>query len=100
MLWMLIESVGLMRKLEEKLRAVGLSPKEVPVATGVALGFSNAEIAFEIGISEKTVKYHNTNIFRKLGIKNRAQLIVWASPYVTRADIQFHSRLSHNKLPL
>lgn len=43
----------------------------------VVAGLSNKEIAKKLSISEKTVKAHLTNIFMKLGLRNRYQLIVW-----------------------
>lgn len=43
----------------------------------VVAGLSNKEIAKKLSISEKTVKAHLTNIFMKLGFRNRYQLIVW-----------------------
>ncbi len=39
---------------------------------------SNAEIASEFGISIRTVKYHNSNIFSKMGVKNRMEALLKA----------------------
>lgn len=38
-------------------------------------GYSNKEISLDLGIKEKTVKYHLTNIFKINGVKSRAQFI-------------------------
>ena len=52
-----------------------LSRKEALVILFCVEGFSNAEIARKLEIEEKTVKYHLRNIFIKLGIKRRTELI-------------------------
>lgn len=52
-----------------------LSPAENRVYDLVLLGKKNKEIADDICRTEKTVKFHLTNIYRKLGLKSRSQLI-------------------------
>ncbi|WP_165822338.1 helix-turn-helix transcriptional regulator [Paenibacillus montanisoli] len=52
-----------------------LSIREREVVNQLMKGRSNKEIANELFLSETTVKKHLTNIFDKLGVKNRAQLI-------------------------
>lgn len=54
----------------------GLTTREVDVARAVARGMSNAEIARELFISEWTVKTHVASILRKLGLRDRAQIVV------------------------
>jgi DNA-binding NarL/FixJ family response regulator len=44
----------------------------------VADGLSNQKIAVRLGISEKTVKAHLTNVFRHLGVEDRTQAALWA----------------------
>jgi len=51
-----------------------LSKREHAVARRVSQGESNSTIAAELGISERTVKAHLTNIFDKLGVQDRLQL--------------------------
>jgi DNA-binding CsgD family transcriptional regulator len=53
-----------------------LSPSEQKVASLVVAGFSNKEIGNKLLVTEKTVKFHLTNIYAKLGVKSRTQLIV------------------------
>ncbi len=52
----------------------GLTPREVEIASQVAAGLTNKVIAAENGISERTVKVHLNNIYRKTGLSNRVQL--------------------------
>lgn len=55
-------------------RQRGLTPRETEVALLVIRDMTNAEIAYELGIAENTVKKHLTSIFEKLGAGSRAQL--------------------------
>ena len=41
-------------------------------------GHGNAQIAWQLGIAEKTVRNHLSNLYRKLGVRSRAQAIVLA----------------------
>jgi two-component system NarL family response regulator len=51
-----------------------LTPRELNIADLVARGCNNKEIAETLQLSEKTVKNHLTNIFLKVGCRNRAHL--------------------------
>jgi len=44
----------------------------------ITTGLSNQEVADNLVLSEKTVKFHVSNLLRKLGVRNRAQAIVYA----------------------
>ena len=57
----------------EELTRKGLSYREAQVATAV-IGQSNRAAARELFVGEKTIKFHLTNIFKKLGVKNRWDL--------------------------
>lgn len=53
-------------------RAAGiLTDRELEVLQLLARGFSNKEIALRLNCTEQTVKFHLTNIYRKLKVKNR-----------------------------
>jgi DNA-binding CsgD family transcriptional regulator len=52
-----------------------LSDKEIEIALLVADGSTNREIAAKLYLSVKAVEYHVTNIYRRLGLKSRAELI-------------------------
>jgi DNA-binding NarL/FixJ family response regulator len=56
-----------------------LSPRELAVLRLVAAGQSNQQIADALRISERTVKFHVTAIFNKLGADNRAQAVALGS---------------------
>jgi DNA-binding NarL/FixJ family response regulator len=55
-----------------------LTPAQARILEGVHRGLMNKQIAWEMGISEATVKYHLTGIFRKLGVQTRQQLLTLA----------------------
>ncbi len=54
----------------------GLTEREKQVAQSVSKGLTNRQIANQFEISERTVKTHLTNIFRKLQIKDRVGLVL------------------------
>ena len=58
-------------------RAERLTSRETDILACIAQGFSNQEIATALSVSEKTVKNHLTNIFRKLNVNDRTQALVY-----------------------
>ena len=52
----------------------GLTAREQAVATLVASGKTNREVAAELYVSTKAVEYHLANIFAKVGVRSRHQL--------------------------
>ena len=56
-------------------KAAGLTDREVAILTELASGKSNDEIAKELWVTQQTVKFHLTNVYRKLGAKNRADAV-------------------------
>lgn len=60
--------------LEAKLQ-YGLSDREVEIARLLYKGKNNNDIASELFVSPNTVKVHTSNLYRKLGVKNRVQAI-------------------------
>ncbi len=69
--------------LREVLLKEGLSNRETEVAELVTQGLSNKEVSNRLFVTEKTVKFHLTNIYKKMNVKSRAQLIVWCLPNMT-----------------
>jgi DNA-binding NarL/FixJ family response regulator len=55
-----------------------LTVREQEVLTLLVRGFSNKQIARRLGISEKTVKGHLTNLFQRIGVSDRTQAALWA----------------------
>lgn len=68
--------------LRDVLIQKGLSNREAEVAELVSKGLSNKEVANQLFVTEKTVKFHLTNIYKKMAVKSRAQLIVWCLPHI------------------
>jgi DNA-binding CsgD family transcriptional regulator len=52
-----------------------LTPREMQVALAVAEGASNNEGAAVLYLTPKTVEYHLTRVYRKLGLRSRAELV-------------------------
>lgn len=75
-----------MGKLETVLQDKGLNVRERDVAALVSKGLSNKEVANQMTLTEKTIKFHLTNTYRKLGLKSRAQLIVMCLPFMGYQD--------------
>jgi DNA-binding NarL/FixJ family response regulator len=58
--------------------APALTEREQTILDSVAAGLTTAMISKQLWISEHTVKFHLTNIYRKLGVENRAGAIRYA----------------------
>ncbi|AUS86621.1 DNA-binding response regulator [Lysinibacillus sp. YS11] len=59
-------------------QSASLTDKELFILQAVAKGFKSREIAFDMGIAERTVKAHLTNIYNKLGVNSRAEAVAIA----------------------
>jgi DNA-binding NarL/FixJ family response regulator len=66
--------VGALSALEE----AGLSPRELSILEALESGGSNREIAERLFVAEQTVKFHLTNIYRKLGVSSRTEAVHYA----------------------
>ena len=64
---------------EAAAQLAALTPQQFRVMTMIAEGLLNKQIAWELGVSEATVKAHMTAIMRKLGVNNRTQVALIAS---------------------
>ena len=61
-----------------KVPAETLTKRETEVLGCVAQGLANKAIARRLGIAEKTVKTHLTNVFATIGVTDRTQAALWA----------------------
>jgi DNA-binding NarL/FixJ family response regulator len=52
-----------------------LTPQELQVALAVGRGLTNREVAAHLFLSVKTVEYHLSKTYAKLGLTNRTQLV-------------------------
>ena len=60
-------------------KVAALTPQQYRVLCFLREGWLNKQIAYEIGVTEATVKAHITAIFRKLGVSNRTQAVITLS---------------------
>ncbi len=54
-------------------KACRLTPRELEILRAAAEGPTNAQIARQLWVTEQTVKFHLSNIYRKLGVSNRTE---------------------------
>jgi early secretory antigenic target protein ESAT-6 len=58
--------------------ASGLTKREIEILRLVAEGYSNSQLAKMLWVTEQTVKFHLSNIYRKLDVANRTEASRWA----------------------
>lgn len=68
------------------IRSAGLTEREAEILRLVARGLSNQEIARELWVTEPTVKFHLTRLYRKLGVTSRTAAARWAFAKGLAAD--------------
>ena len=67
-----------MKSLEEFRKIYeSLTPREKEVAVRIAKGELNKVIAYDLGISERTVKMHRSNLFRKLNVSGAVEMLAF-----------------------
>jgi DNA-binding NarL/FixJ family response regulator len=66
-------AIGLPDPGDSAARAAGLTERETAILAALARGLSNEAIGKELWVAEQTVKFHLTNIYRKLGVSNRTE---------------------------
>jgi DNA-binding NarL/FixJ family response regulator len=73
-------AVGLPEKTaqEDAVKAAGLTDRETTILKALARGLSNEAIGKELWVAQQTVKFHLTNIYRKLDVKNRTEAARYA----------------------
>jgi DNA-binding NarL/FixJ family response regulator len=60
---------------------ISLTVREQEVLKGVARGLSNKEIGRELNLAEVTIKLHLRSVFRKIGVRNRAEAAVLVTQF-------------------
>lgn len=68
--------------------AKALTPAETQVVSLAARGISNDEIAHSLFVTQRTVEFHLTNSYRKLGLSERSQLIDVVEPAERRGVVE------------
>lgn len=63
---------------ERAAKDLGLTERELGIVRAVARGLSNEAISKELWVAEQTVKFHLTNIYRKLGVSTRTEAVRYA----------------------
>jgi len=66
------------KRVDPIVEETGLTEREVAVLQALAQGQSNKEIARSLWLAEQTVKFHLTNIYRKLDVRGRTEAVHWA----------------------
>lgn len=66
---------------ENKLMGKQLTNREMQVISYIVGGHTNKKISEELGISERTVEFHVSNIIKKLGVKSRVDVAVFATEW-------------------
>ncbi len=59
----------------EKLKELGITPREHEILGLIAEGLSNREIGEKLFVSENTVKTHSSRVFEKLNVNRRVQAV-------------------------
>lgn len=63
---------------KEKEHVYHLTSREEDVLRPLTRGLTNKQIAAELGISQRTVRFHLSNLYEKLSVNSRAKAIAWA----------------------
>ena len=63
------------RAKEAEVQLNGLTPREREVLDGLAQGLPNKTIAYDLGISPRTVEIHRANLMTKLGVKSLSEAL-------------------------
>lgn len=55
-----------------------LTVRELEVLRSLSTGVTDRAMGEQLGVSERTIQYHLSNIYKKLGVKRRSEAIAWA----------------------
>ena len=68
-------------------RLASLTPQQIRVLMMLSQGLLNKQIAYELGVSEATVKAHVSAVFQKLGVESRTQAVILATKIETAQEL-------------
>ncbi len=68
-------------------RLASLTPQQIRVLMMLSQGLLNKQIAYELSVSEATVKAHVSAIFQKLGVESRTQAVILATKIETAQEL-------------
>jgi DNA-binding NarL/FixJ family response regulator len=57
---------------------IPLTPRELALMSGIAQGWDNRKMALEYDLAEQTVRNYISRIYEKVGVRSRAEAVVWA----------------------
>jgi two-component system nitrate/nitrite response regulator NarL len=77
----------------------GLTTRECEILGRVATGRSNKQIAAEFWLSEQTIKYHLTNVYRKLGVSSRTEAARFAYDHGLAGNSWSGADQNHHETP-
>jgi two-component system response regulator FixJ len=63
------------RRMDAEVRLQALTPRERDVLDGLAQGLPNKTIAYDLGISPRTVEIHRANLMTKLGVRSLSEAL-------------------------
>lgn len=72
-------SPTVVKQMKTYLQERGLSKRESEVVILVIQGLTNKQVADQLCVAEKTVKFHLTNVYKRMRISRRSQ-IIWTLP--------------------
>ena len=75
----LFSSPVVVKQMKNYLQERGLSKRESEVVILVVQGLTNKQVADQLCVAEKTVKFHLTNVYKRMKISRRSQ-IIWTLP--------------------
>ena len=70
--------IAALARKEQSRPGIDLTEREQEVILMLAEGWTNQRMAHELSVSERTVRFHLSNIYDKLGVSSRAEAIAWA----------------------
>jgi DNA-binding NarL/FixJ family response regulator len=73
-----VAQIAALARKEQSRPGVDLTEREEEVLKMLAEGWTNMRMANELTVSERTIRFHLSNIYDKLGVSSRAEAISWA----------------------